>query len=64
MCDDVDLEACLLGMAIVVPAGSFLVSGSLVMIGNTMHWLEYQGTCDNGFILKSYEKFKTKLEKI
>ena len=64
MCDDVNLETCLLGMAIVVPAGSLVVSGSLVLIGNTLHWLEYQGTCNNGFIIKNYEKFKTELQKI
>ena len=37
--------ACLLGIAVVVPAASLVVSGSVVLAGNTLHWLEYQGRC-------------------
>jgi hypothetical protein len=39
-----DLEVCLLGL-VVIPAASFVVSGSIVLVGNTLHWLEYQGSC-------------------
>ena len=32
--------------AIIVSAGSLIVSGSVVVVGNTVHWLEQQGSCD------------------
>jgi hypothetical protein len=32
---------------VIVPAGSLVVSGSLVVVGNTLHWLEMQGRCDD-----------------
>ena len=48
-CDD---ASCLLVMApvITVSAGFVIVSGSLVIIGNTIHWLEKEGKCDDGVI--------------
>jgi len=33
--------------AIFLPAGSFIVSGSVVAIGNTIHFIEGQGRCDD-----------------
>jgi len=30
----------------VVTSASIVVSGSIVLIGNTIHWLEYQSGCD------------------
>lgn len=43
-----DKPECLLVYAplITVAAGSAIVSGSLVIVGNTLHWLEEQGRCD------------------
>lgn len=38
--------SCLVVSGIIVPAGSFIFSGSVVLINNTLHWLEYQGRCD------------------
>ncbi|HEW97980.1 MAG: hypothetical protein DRR16_28730 [Candidatus Parabeggiatoa sp. nov. 3] len=41
---------CLLFILIGVPvisATSFIVSGSIVVIGNTLHWIEKQGKCDD-----------------
>lgn len=32
-------------MLLVVPAGSFVVSGSVVLVNNTLNWLEYSGRC-------------------
>lgn len=37
-------EGCLIALGI-VPAGSLIVSGSIVLINNTYHWLEYQSRC-------------------
>jgi len=41
-------EACLMVYGVILPVGSFVISGSIVLIGNTLHWLEYQGPCSNG----------------
>lgn len=41
---------CLSIVGILVPASSFIVSGSVVLIGNTLHWLEYKGRCESGAI--------------
>jgi hypothetical protein len=42
--------ACFLAVAIGVPAFSFVVSGSIVLMNNTLNWLEYQGTCKTGYL--------------
>ncbi len=45
LCDsDSSANACLMFWGVIVPAGSFVVSGSVVLVGNILHWLEYQ-TC-------------------
>ena len=31
---------------VAIPITSFIVSGSIVVVGNTVHWLEEQGTCE------------------
>lgn len=38
--------ACLFTLGVVVPTLTFVASGSVMLIGNTLHWLEYQGRCD------------------
>lgn len=43
-------------VASLVPVTTFLVSGSIVLVGNTVHWLEYQGSCDEGLIQSSIDK--------
>jgi len=30
-----------------VPAGSLIVSGSIVAVNDTVHWIEYQGRCSD-----------------
>jgi len=42
---------------IVVTAGSAIISGSIVITGNTLHWLEYQGTCSDGYLSKAKQLF-------
>ena len=32
---------------VAVPVTSFIVSGSIVVVGNTIHWVEEQGMCDD-----------------
>ena len=49
---------CLALMGVVIPAGSLVVSGSIVLSSNTLRWLEYQGHCDDGVIQKALQKIK------
>ncbi len=39
-----DIGECILAAGILVPV-SFIVSGSIVLIGNTLHWSEYKLSC-------------------
>ncbi len=39
-----DLIDCLVLSGLIEPA-SAVVSGSIVLVGNTIHWMEYQATC-------------------
>ena len=45
---DESAEVCLMVYGIALPVGSFVISGSIVLIGNTLHWLEHQGPCSDG----------------
>lgn len=47
----------LLMTATVVTAGSAIISGSIVLTGKTIHWLEYQGTCSDGYLAKTKRLF-------
>ena len=53
-----NIEACLVTFGIIIPAGSFVISGGIVLVGNTLYWLEYQGTCKDGLILKGLDQLK------
>ena len=48
-------EACL-ALVLAISAGSVLISGSIVLTGNTVHWLEYQGTCSDGYLNSAKQK--------
>lgn len=54
-------EACL-AVILAVSAGSFIVSGSIVLTNNTVHWLEYQGTCDDSFLNTTKQRFLDSLD--
>ena len=38
-----------------VAVGSLVVSGSVVVVGNTIHWLEQQGFCDDSITQKTVD---------
>lgn len=41
--------------ALILAGGSMIVSGSIVIIGNTIHWLEKQGKCnDDASVAKNH----------
>lgn len=33
-----------------IPSTSYVVSGSVVLLGNTLHWLEAMGKCDDQYL--------------
>jgi len=39
-----------LGVSALYTASTAVISGSIVLIGNTVHWLEKQGSCDDGLL--------------
>ena len=51
---------CMVQLAVysVVPVGSFIVSGSIVLVGNTAHWLEKQGRCEDSAVQSSLSRFR------
>ena len=61
-CHNGDCAAPLAGAA-VVTAGSVIISGSIVLTGNTIHWLEYQGTCSDGYLSKTKQLFVDSVHK-
>ncbi len=57
-CQGGNLNECLLGVVIGLPAITFVVSGSVILIGNTLHWFEYEGTCEGGMVAEYVCLFK------
>lgn len=41
---------CLVTLGVVVPASSFVLSGSIVVAGNVVRWVEYQGSCEESVL--------------
>jgi hypothetical protein len=39
------LAACLVTYGVIVPVGSLILSGSVVMVGNVLNWIEVQKSC-------------------
>lgn len=50
--------------ATVVSTCSFIVSGSIVVVGNTIHWIEGQGRCDDSATNKAIEQLKSTTKKL
>ena len=59
-CND---ESCL-AVVVAVTAGSAIISSSIVLTGNTLHWLEYQGTCSDGYLAKAKRIFLESIGKL
>ena len=45
-----------------VAVGSLVVSGSVVVVGNTIHWLEQQGSCNDSITQKTVDGFVSGLK--
>ena len=53
-------DSCLGGLLVaasVIPVTTFIVSGSIVLVGNTVHWLEKEGTCENTYLKQKLNDF-------
>jgi len=61
-CHDEECLGVILASA-AVTAGSAVISGSIVLTGNTVHWLEYQGTCNDGILNATKQRFLDTLDK-
>lgn len=58
------IEECLGGTVAVAglwTVGSTLVSGSIYLTGNTLHWLEYQGRCADSELRRGLTEIQTLL---
>ncbi len=44
ICDDSDFGGCIVALGLIGPL-SYIVSGSIVLLGNTLHWSEYKLNC-------------------
>lgn len=61
-----DSPECILSIGLFAAAWTgftAIVSGSIVVIGNTVHWLEQQGPCDNDKLEQHVVKVNTPLIK-
>ena len=58
-----ECAAAILAAVVAVSAGSAIISGSIVLTGNTVHWLEYQGTCSDGYLNSTKRLFLESVNK-
>jgi hypothetical protein len=49
--------------ALAIFAGSAIISGCIVITNNTVHWLEYQGSCTDGYLNTAKQRFLDSVSK-
>ncbi|MDM8564833.1 hypothetical protein QUF74_04190 [Candidatus Halobeggiatoa sp. HSG11] len=62
--DDSGIIFYILAGVVVIATVSAIVSGSIVLTGNTIHWIEQEGKCDDGAIKKAIENLLNSLNSI
>ena len=50
-----------IGLSGVLFTASAVISGSIVIVGNTVHFLEQQGRCENSFLRRKLDKHLNKI---
>ena len=50
--------ASFLAAVVAVPVTTIVLSGSIVVVGNTVHWMERQGKCEDGYLKQKMDEFK------
>jgi len=55
-------EICLASL-VASASSSIVVSSSIVLVGNTVHWLERQGRCEDGYLKRKVDEFKRLMTK-
>ena len=58
---DAEIIFYILAGLVVIATVSAIVSGSIVLTGNTIHWIEKEGKCNDGAIKKAIEKLSKSL---
>ncbi len=63
---DCDKPECLIlvAPALAISAGSAIVSGSVMVVGNSLHWLERQGRCDDSTTRQGLAVMRGSLESV
>lgn len=56
-CDDSECVVAHVAAAAALPVTSFIVSGSVVVVGNSINWLEKQGKCDDSVTQRAVDRF-------
>jgi len=51
-----------LGLSGVLFTATAVISGSIVIVGNTVHFLEQQGRCENSYIRRTLDKHLSHLD--
>ena len=66
MASDCREPECLILLAplITISIGSLIVSGSIVVVGNTIHWMEQQGKCDDSITQQALTGLKSSATEI
>jgi hypothetical protein len=49
--------------ALAIFAGSAIISGCIVITNNAVHWLEYQGSCSDGYLNSARQQFLDSVNK-
>ena len=49
-CGDIECIIAILAASALYTATTGIISGSIVLVGNTVHWLEKQGSCNDSFL--------------
>ncbi|MDH5408394.1 MAG: hypothetical protein OEY00_07265 [Gammaproteobacteria bacterium] len=47
---------------VAVGAVTAVISGSIVLVGNAIHWIEQEGTCDDGIIKRAIRELNESLQ--
>ena len=59
--DDINMAISYISSSAIIAPTSLIISGSIVIVGNTIHWIEQEGTCSDGLIRNAIQKLASSL---
>lgn len=62
LCTPRDCDARAIVLALAIPASTAIVSGCIVLLGNTVYWLEYTGRCEENKLEQAKTDFYQSLD--